>query len=165
MRWILGVTAVALPLLAIGLYQYLGAQPDWQIKLLNDQKVRLQERDGSEADIRALNKQLEELLEKRVAQRADNLHNQFLLARIYAELENYGDSLDAYQKILNQRPQSPEVLSEMAQVLYLSKGNQFTPEVKHLFDQAIQMARQIGARGRPPVISLVLPTSFGILHS
>jgi cytochrome c-type biogenesis protein CcmH len=64
------------------------------------------------------------------------------LARTYAELEDYKSALEMYQSILDARPQSPDVLSEMAQVLYLSEGSRFTAEVKAMFDRAIQMSPQ-----------------------
>ncbi len=141
-RIIYASIVVVVSILAVTLYQVLGAKPDWTIYQTNIDKVHKQERGAAETELRQLNKDLENLLENRLAQRDDNLQNWFLLARTYAELEDYKSALEAYQKILDVQPLSPDVISEMAQVLYLSNGNQFTSEVKRLFDQAIQLSPQ-----------------------
>lgn len=141
-RWTMIGSTIALPVLAFVFYQQWGAYPDLEIYQTNIQKVRMQERGANDEEMRALNKQLKDLLELRVEQREENLHNQFLLARTYAELEDYRSSMEAYQAILDQRPQSPDVVGEMAQVMYLAAGSQFTAEVKEMFDQAVAMSPQ-----------------------
>jgi len=139
-RWVYALAVVIIPALALFFYHQWGAKPDWEIYQTNLSKVRQQERGADEAELRLLNKQLESLLEQRLEQREDNLHNWFLLARTYAELGNYQSAKEAYQAILDVQPNSPDVLNEMAQVEYLANGNRFTPEVKDLFDRAIALA-------------------------
>lgn len=135
-------TAVLVPVFAYGFYSLWGAAPDWEIFQVNINKVRQEERGADEADIRELNKELKRLIEQRLDQRDDNLHNRFLLARTYASLEEYRNALEMYQSILDLRPQSPDVVSEMAQTQYLASGGRFTNDVKALFDRAIQMSPQ-----------------------
>lgn len=141
-RGVYAAAVVVLPLLALMFYQQWGARPDWEIYQANLNKVRQQERGASQEELRVLNKELERMLEDRLQQRGDNLHNRFLLARIYSEMEEYKNSLEMYQAILDERPQSPDVVSEMAQVLYIASGGQFTAEVKNMYDRAIQMQPQ-----------------------
>lgn len=142
-QWILyGATVVLVPTLAVVLYQIWGAAPDWKIYQVNIEKVRSEERSAPAADIRELNEQLKSLLVDRVEQRQDNLQNVFLLARTHSELGEYQEAVDSYQKILVERPQSPDVLSELAQVTFLANGRQFSNEVKSYFDQAVALSPQ-----------------------
>ena len=114
-RLVYASVVVVMSVLALALYNLLGAKPDWSIYQANINKVHQQERGASEGELRQLNKELENLLESRLARHDDNLQNWFLLARTYAELEDYKSAMEAYQKILDVQPQSPDVISEMAQ--------------------------------------------------
>lgn len=137
--WIVAGLAVALPIIAFGLYASWGSADDWQIQKLNETVARQQERGADPEILRALNKELFERLEERLEEEPDNFNNRFLLARTAVELGDFSTALSSYRYILERQPNSPQVMGEMAQVLFMAAGNRFTPEVQQLFDQALAM--------------------------
>jgi cytochrome c-type biogenesis protein CcmH len=137
--WLMAGLAVALPVIAFFLYNNLGAAADWEIQQLNNTLIR-QQQSGADPELQqALNQDLFQKLEARLKEKPDNLNNRFLLARTAVELGRLPKALDAYRYILERQPDSPQVLGEMAQVLFLSAGNRFTPEVRQVFDRALAM--------------------------
>jgi len=140
--WSILTVSLCLPIAAFTIYWILGYQADIEIEYLNEKHQSALQRNGGEAKDLAIAKELKEKLQSRLQQRPENLNNQFLLARIAFELEEYRLSLASYQKILEQHPDSPQVLAEMAQVLYAASGRQFSPEVKQLFDRSISLDGQ-----------------------
>lgn len=130
--------ALLLPLLGYFAYFKLGAADDVQIQQLNDQLVQLQ-RAGKLEEASAVNRELFQVLQNRLKQQPDNLNNRFLLARTAVEMRDFPLALDSYRYILERQPNSPAVLSEMAQVLFIAAGNRFTPEVQQLFDRALAL--------------------------
>lgn len=137
--WLLGGLAVLLPLLAFVLYANWGAADDWQIEKLNQQLVSEQQRGADPEALRDTSQKLFDKLESRLEEEPENLNNRFLLARTAVELGDYRRALEAYRYILERQPNSPQVVGEMAQVLFIAAGNRFTPEVQQVFDRALQM--------------------------
>lgn len=137
--WLVGAMAVALPLLAFVLYNSWGFADDWRIQELNNALSRQQQRGADLETLRALSQDLYENLEDRLEEAPDNLNNRFLLARTAVELGDFREALAAYRYILGRQPNSPQVMGEMAQVLFMAAGNRFTPEVRLLFDRALEM--------------------------
>lgn len=140
--WLVAIIALAVPLIAVGLYVRWGAAEDLRIQQLSTELLRLQARGAELADVQDTAAALYEKLEDRLAAQPDNLNNRFLLARTAVELGDFRAALDAYRYILEQQPNSPQVVSELAQVLYMAAGNRFTPEVQQVFDQALMMDPQ-----------------------
>lgn len=142
--WLVGGVAIVLPLIAFVLYTGWGASDDWEIQELNKSIARQQERGADPEALRALHEKLFERLEDRLQETPDNLNNRFLLARTAVELGDFREALSAYRYILEQQPNSPQVVGEMAQVLFMAAGNRFTPEVQQLFDRALEMDPENG---------------------
>lgn len=140
--WVLGGVAVLLPLVAFLLYTAWGAADDWEIDQLNTQLARQQQRGADAETLRETSRELFARLESRLEEEPDNLNNRFLLARTAVELGDYSRALKAYRYILERQPNSPQVVGEMAQVLFIAAGNRFTPEVQQVFDRALQMDPQ-----------------------
>ncbi len=138
-RWSIIAVSISLPIAALAIYWMLGFEADIEIERLNEKYQRSVQASGGESRDIATAIELKTKLEKRLQQRPENFNNQFLLARVAFELEDYRLAIASYQKILEQHPESPQVLAEMAQVLYVAVGRQFTPEVRQLFDRAIEV--------------------------
>lgn len=138
-RWLLLGAAVLLPLTAVFLYSHWGGLQDWEIDRLIRDKQRLEARQAPPETIRPLAEQLQQKLERRVADRPDNFNNWIMLGRTAYELGDYDRSVDAYRYILERSPNSPQVLSELAQVLFVGSGNRFSTEVQALFDKALSL--------------------------
>lgn len=134
----LAAIAVVLPLLGYLVYLQLGAADDVKIQRLNDQLVVLQQ-GGESASTQAVSRELFEVLDRRLKKRPDNLNNRFLMARTAVEMRDFPRAIESYRYILERQPNSPAVLGEMAQVLFIAAGNRFTPEVQQLFDKALQL--------------------------
>ncbi|MEX1032237.1 MAG: c-type cytochrome biogenesis protein CcmI [Cellvibrionaceae bacterium] len=137
--WIVAGLGLAVPLIAFLLYNSMGAVDDWEIQQLNTSIVRQQARGVEREDLRPLHEKLYSKLEARLEAQPDNLNNRFLLARTAVELGRLRDALAGYQYILERQPNSPQVLGEMAQVLFMAAGNRFTPEVRQVFDRALAL--------------------------
>ncbi|GAB1259949.1 c-type cytochrome biogenesis protein CcmI [Aurantivibrio plasticivorans] len=136
------VMAICVPLLAAGLYWYYGAAPDWEIHQLLQQKALLDSQQSTTAQRTEPSQLAFELYEKlsaRADARPDNLNNWIVLARNAYEVGELSRSIEAYQAILNEKPDSPQVLTELAQVVFLGSGRKFSREVKILFDRAIEL--------------------------
>ncbi|MGQ9425341.1 c-type cytochrome biogenesis protein CcmI [Gilvimarinus sp. F26214L] len=140
--WVVVATAVLLPAVSFFLYQSMGAADDWEIQRLNDELVRQQQRGADARTLEAINSELHTKLQARLEEQPDNLNNRFLLARTAVEMGELGEALTAYQYILERQPNSPRVVGEMAQVLFMAAGNRFTSEVQQVFDRALEMDPQ-----------------------
>lgn len=137
-RSLLLATALLLPLLGWFAYLQLGAAEDVRIQQLNDELVQLQQSGEFEAAHR-VSRELYEVLQERLKKQPDNLNNRFLLARTAVEMRDFPLALESYRYILERQPNSPAVLGEMAQVLFIAAGNRFTPEVQQVFDRALAL--------------------------
>ncbi|MGH1470246.1 MAG: c-type cytochrome biogenesis protein CcmI [Cellvibrionaceae bacterium] len=138
-KWLVIASAILVPLFALVLYWERGQYLDWEIDSLIKENNRLQQRQATKAQIESSSKKLLAKLENRVKQKPDNLNNQIMLARTAFELQEFQKAIAAYQNILDERPNSPQVLSELAQVIYISSGSRFLAPVKELFDRALSI--------------------------
>ncbi len=138
-KWLVITTAVLIPVVALFIYGQRGNYADWQIDQLIRESNRLAESQASKEQVVKTSRELLKQIERRVEQRPENLNNWIMLARTAFELQEYKKSIAGYQKILDQSPNSPQVLSELAQVVFVSSGNQFLPPVKQLFDRALSI--------------------------
>lgn len=138
-HWSILTASLSLPIAALVIYWILGYQADIEIERLNEKHQRILQGSGGELKDLATAEELKAKLVGRLQQRPENLNNRFLLARIAYELGDYRLSLASYQLIVEKHPDSPQVLAEMAQVLYVAGGRKFSSEVKVLFDRSISL--------------------------
>jgi cytochrome c-type biogenesis protein CcmH len=137
------IVGLSLVVIAGGIYFYLqrGSADDVLIKQLQDTKMQqdyqdmLQNREPNAARTQELIAQLKSRLEEK----PENLQLWFLLARSYMEQGAYAEATTAYQQLLQRDPQSPMVMSELAQAMFLRDGNRMTPPVVDLAKNALTL--------------------------
>lgn len=138
-RGLIIASAILAPLVALGLYWDRGFYPDWEIDQLIKENDRLFQREATQEQQDFSSKKLLSKLEARLKHRPDNLNNQIMLARTAFELREFQTAIKAYQVILDERPNSPQVMAELAQTIFISSGNRFLAPVKELFDRALKI--------------------------
>ncbi|HWV15686.1 MAG TPA: c-type cytochrome biogenesis protein CcmI [Cellvibrio sp.] len=133
--------SVLLLLAGILLYQKYGSADDLLLQDLQQEKILLDNQDiqaGRNPDpIRAQNLIAE--YKQRLASKPDSLQYWFLLARAHMELGEFAQAVPAYQQILQLEPQSPMIIAELAQAMFLRDGNNITPPVVDLAKRALAL--------------------------
>ena len=133
-RWLLLLLVPAIPLIAIMLYQQLGAG------VLPEQapQARAEQAQGSngmpsEHDINRVLEQLVERLEK------DPNHPDgwMLLGRSYTSLHRYDDAVSAYEQARKYGGDSPELLIDYADTLIAASGGDFSDKAGNMLKQAM----------------------------
>lgn len=132
-RWGLYLTALVLPLAALGFYWQHGSIEDVQILDLREAYFQQQDAVTGQADLEALIARLESRLE----QKPDNVGSRYLLARSYMQDNDYVKAVGAYMYIVQHNEAPPHILGELAQAVFLASGNKVTPEVEALAEQAL----------------------------
>lgn len=123
---------VLLPLVAImssGLYYLLGAAPDVMIS----QQLEALDDSSTPAQMQALMG----AVEKRSAQRPDNVDYVALLGRFYMGQEDYRRAAQTYAELVRQFPEDAFVLASAAQSQYLVAGRKLSDQSRALAEQAI----------------------------
>jgi cytochrome c-type biogenesis protein CcmH len=123
---------VLLPLVAAGsgaLYYFLGAAPD---VVISRQLQVIDETTPEEAmaDLMAA-------IEKRAAQRPDNLHYSALLGRYYMGQRDYGRAAQTYGALAASAPQDAQALAYAAQAEYLASGRELNDAARMKAEQAL----------------------------
>lgn len=123
--------AIALPLLALSAYQYLGAARDLRIEAL---LVSMQ--DLPEGDQRAAS--MEELLPllEAEARRDEDGGYRIMLADIYMGAERFPEAAGVYADLVQAYPEDAGLIARQAQALYLAAGRRLTPAVQELIDRS-----------------------------
>lgn len=128
--------AITVPVLSLVLYFYMGAKRDWDIYQFLQELPEAESQQEYEGNLR----QLVVMIQRRLNQQPDNLALLNLLAQTSMPLQDYDQAVDAYRKILEQFPDSPRVIANLAQALFYRAGNTVTPEVRKYTDQALELA-------------------------
>lgn len=131
---ILLVVALLIPLLATFAYQQLGAAPDWEIFKLAEQR-----RDNPSDNDTVLAEQLRDKLNQRTKARPENTQNWYLLAALSLEQQDPVAAIRAYRAILEQQPHSPQIMAELAQLLFIQADSQVTNEARQYVLDALQL--------------------------
>ncbi|VAW76587.1 Cytochrome c heme lyase subunit CcmH [hydrothermal vent metagenome] len=129
-RWILAVVLPAVPLLAIMLYQQLGAgeqsanPPQAQNNAgVSDHEVAL----------------MLEKLSQRLNEEPDHPDGWMLLARSYTSLRRYDEAVAAYEQARKYGGNSPELLIDYADTLIAASGGSFVEEAGKMLKQALTL--------------------------
>ncbi|MBB6521793.1 c-type cytochrome biogenesis protein CcmI [Pseudoteredinibacter isoporae] len=134
------LSAAVLAVFVFGFYQYNGASEDIRIteeirdKFMADTQAIQAGKDPDPALARRLMSQLEERLEKD----PENTQYLYLLARNAADLQEYPTAINAYRAILA-IDESPLVMGELAQLLFVVGGNRITPDAEALIDKTLSL--------------------------
>jgi len=131
-RWAGSVVLLALPVLAISLYLWLGSS-----ELLNPHQAQVAQNTGE------MPVNLEESvanLATRLKENPDDLMGWHTLARSYVVLERYSDAATAYKSALSAGgDQVPNILVEFAETLAALNENQFAGQATVLLDTALKL--------------------------
>lgn len=134
-RWVaVGVTALAVPLIALGVYMQVGT-PDPEEAQLAAVAAGGAE-DMSQTDIDAL----VDRLAARVAADPENTQGLAMLARAYRDLGRYGESAATYRKLAELQPQADN-FSLLGEVLIAERNGQVSPDAHDALMSALAIDR------------------------
>lgn len=138
--WALIAIAIAVPLGAWGFYHHLGAKADWEIYQLLQTQRNLPEGDGN------FEKITQELIDKsraRVEEKPKSPQLIYMLASFAMGNQDLAEAETYYRKLLALEPRSPQILAELAQVLFVKSQNVVTAEVREMVKGALSIAPNI----------------------
>ncbi|GAA6154366.1 c-type cytochrome biogenesis protein CcmI [Pseudoteredinibacter isoporae] len=139
-RIVLLLSAVVLAVFVFGFYQYNGASEDIRMteairaKFLADTQAIQAGKEPDPALARRMMSQLEARLEKD----PENVQYLYLLARNASDLQEYPTAINAYRAILAV-DESPLVMGELAQLMFVVAGNRITPDAEALIDKTLSV--------------------------
>lgn len=132
------VVALVIPVMAVPLYFKLGAQTEMEVV---DAMIR--------NDLQP--KEVQSLLERWVARRPDNNQALFMLGGHYMRTGQMEKAVATYRDLVRISNGHPQVVAELAQVLFLKEQNQVTGEVRRLYQSALdhdpQNTTALGLKG------------------
>jgi cytochrome c-type biogenesis protein CcmH len=129
--------AVAIPLLAVGLYLKIGninarpTRPDGPPQMSSSETAGGMSQAQIEANVAALARRLEN--------NPSDLQGWTMLARSYNMLEKYEESSKAYEKAMNLRPRDAELITNYAFALAMAGGGKFAGRPSELIKQALEI--------------------------
>ncbi|MGE4062331.1 MAG: c-type cytochrome biogenesis protein CcmI [Rhodospirillaceae bacterium] len=132
-RWVaLGVTGVAVPLIALGAYLEVGTPDPGAAQL-----AALESADGmSQSDMDAL----VDRLAARVASEPDNPDGYALLGRTYRELDRFAEAAEAFKRLVALQP-SAEAYSSLGEALSAAQNGRVTEEAHAAMMNALALDR------------------------
>ncbi len=139
-RGVLALSALLMILGAWSLYSHLGSSDDVEIRQAQEVKQKLDMEDinaGRNPDPMRT-RELNRLIEARLAANPDNLQYWFFLARNYMELNEFDKAVTAYQRVLDRDKESAVVMAELAQAMFLQNDRQTTPAVNELVAKVLK---------------------------
>lgn len=137
----MAVACVVTLAVSLGLYSYLGSSEDVRLQQLQRDNARLDwedmraQREPDTERTRAFIAELEERLERR----PDNLQYWFILAQNAQVLGEFEQAIEAYEQILARDPESPRVMAELAQALFLHNDNRMSARISSLARSSLQL--------------------------
>lgn len=126
------------------IYSQIGAYDSWQIKIAIDKRTELQRQyfASGDADLKyqvtETNRDLVAKLTGYVERFPENMQMRVLLARTAVSLENYSLAIEHFQAVLVQDPELSQVMSELAQAVFLKANNRVIPVVSALVEQTLK---------------------------
>jgi cytochrome c-type biogenesis protein CcmH len=145
--------AIAIPVLAIGLYLKIGninaqpAKPESLPQSSNNEASGGMSQAQIEANVAALAKRLET--------NPSDLQGWTMLARSYSMLQKYDESSKAYEKAVALRPRDADLISNYAFTLAVASGGKFAGRPLELIKQALEIAPE-----NPNVLGLAGGAAF-----
>lgn len=135
------VVALVVAVAAYGLYREIGSSADVEIRMAHAEKLNLDMQDyqaGRNADpVRT--RELIKLIEARLADNPDQVQYWFFLARMYMEVSDFSNASNAYLQVLERDRESPMVMAEAAQAMFLRDGSKVNPVVADLVQKALKL--------------------------
>ena len=137
-QWLVVLLVVAIPLMAVALYQQLGSQ---QIIPRLEQGNAATATSGTPGKHEMGEQSLEhmtDVLAERLKDKPDDLRGWILLARSYETLNRYADALGAYRNARRLSGDNPEVLADYADALVMANGGRFNDEAGEMLQKALE---------------------------
>ncbi len=132
LRWTMAAAvAVAVPVLAFALYEFLGAR--------QEVASYLAAREEAQQKAETLRQSLERL-EARLATRPDDGKGWWLMGRFYLALGEYAKAVGALSRAQTLLPEDPELLLDYAQALAGTQGDQAQGAPARLIERALALA-------------------------
>ncbi|WP_331352435.1 c-type cytochrome biogenesis protein CcmI [Cellvibrio sp. UBA7671] len=136
----LSIIGVLLIAVSWGLYQHLGSSADVEIRLAQELKQELDNKDyeaGRNPDpVRA--REMVRLIQARLADEPEQLQYWFFLARMQMDLNDFGQAVNAYQQVLQRDASSAMVMAELAQAMFLRDDRKMSPPITDLVEKALK---------------------------
>jgi cytochrome c-type biogenesis protein CcmH len=137
-QWVVVLLVVAIPLMAVALYQQLGSK---QIITMLEQGGGATATSGTPGKHEMGEQSLEhmaDVLAERLKDKPDDLRGWILLARSYETLNRYADALGAYRNARRLSGDNPEVLADYADALVMANGGRFNDEAGEALQKALE---------------------------
>lgn len=131
--WLLIAAMLLLPILALFLYQQLGASEDLAITQLLEQRITVDKPE----DNAVLRAELIEKIAKRLTQQPEHVGYLVIQARLLTEVAQFQQAIIHYRQALELLPEDASLLAEYAQALYFAEDNRFTPGVELAMERAL----------------------------
>jgi cytochrome c-type biogenesis protein CcmH len=140
-RWPLYLLLLCLPLASVIFYFERGSVEDIKILELRQRYFELQVRAGDNSvEEEAALAELVTRLEQRLEHKPDNIGNRYLLARSLMQQGLFVKAVAQYSVLVQQNDPNEvpaNILSELAQAVFLAADNRITPEVVLLVERAL----------------------------
>ncbi|MCP5326685.1 MAG: c-type cytochrome biogenesis protein CcmI [Oceanospirillaceae bacterium] len=136
-RWVAPAAALFLIVLSAAMYWKLGAYQQLQLTGL---LKRMSSPEANAQDLTALTS----ALETQIANHPDDLENEFLLARIYADSEAYDKAVQLFSQILQQLPPEATMdraatLAQLGQAQFFANGRKLDKATESLLKDAVDL--------------------------
>lgn len=129
--------AILIPLAVLIFYSKVGAKADWEI---TDTLIELAESESISVEKR---RELQVQVMQRLKDTPENGSLWFLLANLSTQLGDFEEAVKAYRYLHSLYPDSPTIIAELAQALFLRAGNVVTPEVRKNTQLALSINAEI----------------------
>ena len=142
-RWVAGVVIVAVPLLAIMLYQQLGAVN--QAQSMPAQQAQMSAPASMPANGQKNLPSIEEMvagLAAKMAENPDNADGWVLLGRSYLALQRYDDAVNAYARAFTLQPDDATTMTRYAEAMALANNNLLAGRPVELIQRALSLEPQ-----------------------
>lgn len=127
-RWPVIAVSLAIPLIAFGLYRYLGAPTIMD----TDQMRKARASHDTDAMVRSV--------EARLAKNPDDAEGWLLLGQAYVEMKKLKDADEAMAKAVNLAPKDAGALAHYAEVLAMRNGNDLQGRPQEMLAKALELA-------------------------
>lgn len=136
--WALVLIAALVPVVAWGVYNQLGAKADWEIYQLLQTQRNLPDED--KAKFESVTAELLAKARARVEEKPKSTQLIYMLASFAMSSQDLAAAETYYRKLLALEPRSPQILAELAQVLFVKSQNVVTAEVREMVKGALSIA-------------------------
>ncbi len=126
---------------AYGLYRELGSSADVEIRMAQAEKQRLDMLDyqNGKNPEPARTHEMIRLIDARLKDNPDQLQYWFFLARLYMDVSDFAQATNAYLQVLERDKESPMVMAETAQAMFLRDGSKISPAAADLVYKALKL--------------------------